>query len=119
MEDNTTENQKDDADITNFHFLTGYSLGKPGRLTFDPIFGLDYRILYGGRTNQLQGYLGANMKIRNAVGFGFSSIIKFRASGSSEYYQPFCFDVGYGGTYGWYGFDQTVYSKGLASFETI
>ena len=72
LEDNTTENQKDDFDIINFNFLTGYSLGKPGRLTFDPIFGLDYRILQGGRTKELKGYLGANMKIRNVVGFGFT-----------------------------------------------
>ena len=52
--------------------MTGYSLGKPGRLTFDPIFGLDYKILYGGRTKELKGYLGANLEIRNWLGFGFT-----------------------------------------------
>ena len=70
--DNTTETQKDDAGITNFNFQTGYSLGKSGRLTFDPIFGLDYRILNSGRTKQLKGYLGANLVIRNWLGFGFT-----------------------------------------------
>ena len=82
LEDNTTETQKDDADIINFNFLTGYSLGKPGRLTFDPILGLDYRILYGGRTKELRGYLGANLKIRNVVGFGFTmgNLVSFSTS---------------------------------------
>lgn len=70
--DNTIETQKDDSDILSFNFLTGYSLGKPGRLTFDPIFGLDYRVLYGGRSKELKGYLGANLEIRNLVGLGFT-----------------------------------------------
>lgn len=82
LEDNTYETQKDDYDVTTFNFLTGYSLGKQGRLTFDPIFGLDCRMLYGGRTKELKGYLGANLKIRNVVGFGFTmgNMVSFSTS---------------------------------------
>lgn len=76
------------------------------------------RILFVGTTYEHDWY--ASLKTKNIpTGFGFDAIIKFRASSSSEYYQPFCFDIGPGGTYGWYGFDQTVYSKGLAKFESI
>lgn len=80
--DNTIETQKDDYDRLSFNFLTWYSLGKPGRLTLDPIFGLDYDILYGGKSKELKGYLGANLKIRNLVGFGFTlgNLVSFSTS---------------------------------------
>ena len=70
--DSISETRKEDTDSYYFHFLTGYSLGRPGKLTFDPVFGLDYNILNDGQSNKLKGYLGANLEIRNLVGIGFT-----------------------------------------------
>ena len=76
------------------------------------------RYLLSGVTYEHDWYASLKTKLV-PTDFGFDAIIKFRASGSSEYYQPFCFDVGYGGEYSWYIFDQTINSKGLASFESF
>ena len=80
--ENLTEIRKMDADDYTFNYLMGYSLGKPGRFTFDPIFGLDYYSLNGGTFKEWKGYLGANMEIRNLVGFGFTlgNMVSFSTS---------------------------------------
>jgi hypothetical protein len=78
----------------------------------------DDRILFVGVTYEHDWY--ASLKTINIPsGHDFDVIIEFRATGSNEYYQPFCFDIGPGGSYGWLNFDQTVYSKGYAKFESI
>lgn len=80
--ENLTETRKMDADDYTFNYLMGYSLGKLGRFTFDPIFGLDYYSLNGGVYKEWKGYLGANMEIRNLVGFGFTlgNMVSFSTS---------------------------------------
>jgi len=82
IEENLTETRKMNADYYTFNYLMGYSLGKPGRFTFDPIFGLDYYSLNGGMFKEWKGYLGANMEIRNLVGFGFTlgNMVSFSTS---------------------------------------
>jgi hypothetical protein len=63
----------DDAESYSFHFLSGYSLGRPGRLTFEPMFALDYRYVDGGRHEEWKAYFGANLEIRNLFGIGFTA----------------------------------------------
>jgi hypothetical protein len=96
-------------DFDFYHYIGGYK---------NYSFYSGDRYLLSGVTYEHDWYASLKTKLV-PTGFGFDAIIKFRASGSSEYYQPFCFDVGYGGAYSWYSFDQTVYSKGLASFESF
>lgn len=81
-EDGSTETQNENTDNFTFHLLTGYSLGKPGRLTLDPIFGLDYYVQNSRQFKEMKGYLGANLEIRNLVGLGFTmgNLVSFTTS---------------------------------------
>jgi Type IX secretion system membrane protein PorP/SprF len=121
LEDNTTETQKDDADIINFNFLTGYSLGKPGRLTFDPILRLDYRMLYGGRNNELKAYVGANLQIRDLLGFGFTMGNLTSFSTSLSFMDRVTLILGiYAGEHELFGpVESTKYTIGSKEFDII
>ncbi len=72
MPDNSQETQKDDAGYSSIHLISSYSFGKPGRLTIDPVLGLDYYISRRNESTDLQGYLGANLEYRNLIGLGFT-----------------------------------------------
>ncbi len=72
MPDGSQETQKDDAGYYAIHLISSYSFGKPGRMTIDPVLGLDYYISRRNELTELQGYLGAKLEFRNLVGLGFT-----------------------------------------------
>jgi len=119
MLDNTSKHIKDIkktqiGDLLDYE--TKFSWYVPGVANTYQFLSTD-RILFTGVTYEHDWY--ASLKTKSIdTGFHIASI-KFRSTSSSHYYQPFSFDIGSGGSYGWYGFDQTVYSKGLAKFESI
>lgn len=82
ISENSTDTRKDDQRFTSLHFLADYSLGKPKRTTFKPIIGLDFYMNNRTTDNQLMGYLGGKLEIRNLVGIGFTmgNLVSFSTS---------------------------------------
>lgn len=72
LPDGSRETQTDDFGYYTVHFLSGYSFGTPGKLTIDPVLGLDYYVARFTERTDLEGYLGARLEYRNLVGLGFT-----------------------------------------------
>lgn len=70
--DSTLVTRNVEVDNYVFHFLAGYTLGRSGRWTLEPVFALDYNYLEGGSFKKWKGYLGANLEIRSLAGIGFT-----------------------------------------------